>query len=45
MKALITAFFTAVNAVSKLFGGAQIDIDAQLNDIYKWLEEAGLKID
>lgn len=45
MKSLITAFFTAVNAVIALFGGEQIDVDAQLADIYKWLEEAGLKLD
>lgn len=45
MKAIVKAFFTAVNAVIALFGGEKIDIDAQINDVYGWLEALDFNID
>ncbi len=45
MKAIITAFFTAVNAVIVLFGGEAINIDDKLADIYTWLEELEINVD
>ena len=45
MKAIIAAFFTAVNAVIKLFGGEQIDVNEQLTSIYGWLEALEFNVD
>ncbi|MBQ7862646.1 MAG: hypothetical protein IJ349_10670 [Clostridia bacterium] len=45
MEKLIKAFFTAVNAVIKVFDpeNAGINVDQQVEDILNWFETAGFK--
>lgn len=45
MTAIISAFFTAVNAVIKLFGGEQIDVSTQVADVLDWFRALGFTID
>lgn len=45
MKAIVEAFFKAVNAVIVLFGGTALDVDAQVDSVFKWMENLEINVD